>query len=137
MPALFIVLEKPIPGFDSSVNGTALSASEERLDRLAKKLKVTSLMDFFSISPQEAMDFLEGEAEATGTPLSDIPRLEEEKWFSATEGLTVVRALHQELVRNPKYAPKSKAIINDLNEFEKVLKRAAAEDVRWHLAVDF
>ena len=130
MPSLFIALEKPIPGFDPFVNGNALSASEKSLDALATKLKLTPLMGFFSVDPQEAMDFLEGEAEATGLAMHEVPPLEGEKWFPASEGLAVVRALRQEVSRNPKSVRDSKAIVNELSEFEGVLERAAKEDVR-------
>ena len=47
--ALFIVLEKDIPDFDPFVNGKALSAAEIKLDRVAKELGVTPLMDFCSM----------------------------------------------------------------------------------------
>ena len=57
--ALFIVLERPISGLDSYVNGKALSWAEESLDGLANQLGVTPLMAFFSVDPAEGAEFLD------------------------------------------------------------------------------
>lgn len=131
--ALYIVLERDIPEFDAFVNGKALSSAENQLDRAAEELGVTPLMAFFSMDPQEAMDFLEGEPEANG----DVPDLPAEQWFDARDGLATVRALRQHLDKNPKAVRNSEAVVRDLGEFETVLQRAASAEVRWHLAVDF
>ena len=135
--ALYIVLEKSIPDFDPFVNGKALSADEKRLDRLARELGVTPLMDFFGMNPEDVADFLEAEAEASGQPAGDLPHMEGEKWFAAGDGLATVRALRQRLREEPKAVRDPKAIISDLDEFETVLERARSADVRWHVAVDF
>ena len=59
--ALYIALDQEIPGFDSFVNGKFISEESDVLDRIATKLGVTPLMDFFSTSPDEISDFLDGE----------------------------------------------------------------------------
>ena len=135
--ALFIVLKKDIPGFDPFVNGKALSAAEKKLDALAKKLGVTPLMDFFSADPQEVLDFLEDEARATGQASSPPAGLTVEQWFDPADGLRTVRALRAHLGANPNAVRNAPDVIGDLDEFERVLGRAAAKKVRWHLAVDY
>lgn len=91
MPPFYIVLDKEIPGVDAYVNGSLLSKNNDELERIAKRLKVRSLMSFFSISPEEASSFAEGH----GVELKSVP---EENWFAADEGLTTVNAL---LARQP------------------------------------
>ena len=46
--AFYIVLEKPIKGFDHFVNGKALARAGEILDSLAKKSGTKPLMKFWS-----------------------------------------------------------------------------------------
>ncbi|MCI0377979.1 MAG: hypothetical protein L0215_10255 [Gemmataceae bacterium] len=135
--AIYIVLEKDIPEFDPFVNGKALSASEKWLGALAKKLGVTPLMDFFSADPEEVLDFIEGEEEATGEPVADLPELPAEQWFDAAEGLRTVRILRSHLTANAKELRNAQAVVSDLDEFERVLEKASSQKVRWHLAVDF
>jgi hypothetical protein len=135
--ALYIVLEKDVPGLDPFVNGKALSASEKRLDALAKKLRVSPLMDFFSINPGDALDFIEEEAEATGEAVGELPLMAAEQWFEAAEGLRTVRALRAHLSANPTALRNTNAVMSDLDEFATVLDKASSQKVRWHLAVDF
>jgi len=122
--ALYIVLEKKIPGLDAMVDGKMLAQAEEHLAKAAQRLKVRPLMEFFSINPAEAAGFLEDEgAEA------EIPA---EQWFSAEEGLKTVQALLGEMENSPE----SKITKDDLLGFERVLREAQKQRVRWHLAVD-
>jgi hypothetical protein len=135
--ALYIVLERDIDGFDPFVNGKALSVHNDDLDRLAKEIGVTPLMDFFSVSPEEALDFIQGEFEASGEEMPELPPPHPEKWFLPDEGLRTVQALQEHLVMNKESPQDWKGVLSDLDEFEKVLKRAQKENVRWHLGVDF
>ena len=135
--ALYIALEKDIPDVDPFVDGKALSTAEKRLDALAKKLGVTALMDDFSVDPQDVLDFFESEAEATGEPMQEVPPFAAEKWFDPAEGLRTVRALRSYLITNTAELRNTKAVLRDLDDFEKVLDNALSHGVRWHLAVDF
>jgi len=46
--SLYIVVEGEDPGFDIFVNGQALARNEDALERLAERLKVRPLLEFFS-----------------------------------------------------------------------------------------
>lgn len=46
--SLYIVVEGEDPGFDIFVNGHALARNEDALERLAERLKVSPLLEFFS-----------------------------------------------------------------------------------------
>jgi hypothetical protein len=123
--ALYIVLERQVPGLDTMIDGKMLSKAEKPLAEAATRLGVRPLMEFFSMSPEEAGDFLEVEG------LDDVT-VPAEQWFPAEDGLRTVQAFLGELgnsseLRNAK---------EDLLGFERVLKEAQKNGIRWHLAVD-
>jgi len=123
--ALYIALEKEISGVDSMIDGKMLSRAEKHLAEAAKRLGVRPLMEFFSISADEASDLL-GE----DTAGIEIPTVQ---WFSAVEGLKTVRALLAEAESSPDL----KGAKDYLLDCERVLNEAEKHGVRWHLAVDF
>jgi hypothetical protein len=130
--ALYIVLETDIPGVDAlTVDGKALSRASDELDLLAHRLGVKPLMKFFSVDPAEAVALLE---DAGGLDGMDLP---DETWFEAAEGLQTTDPLLAHLANNPGDVSKSDRVLVDLRAFQSVLERAAAEHVRWHLAVDY
>jgi hypothetical protein len=127
--AWFIVPEREVDGLDHQVDGKALAhAPEAKLDDLCAKLKVPTLMSFFSINPEEMLELFDVE---------DPGALAPEQWFKAADGLKTVRALLSHLDKNPKALSKSAAILRDLRDFETVLAGLAKAKVRWHLAIDF
>jgi hypothetical protein len=130
--ALYIVLERQVPGFDHHVNGKALGRSGELLDVLADKVGTKPLMAFFSASPEEMSEFVKSHGEAVQETATAFPS---ERWFSAEEGLVTVRGL-RDAARSEKIIDVEK-ILADLEEFERVLDAARVRGVRWHLAVDF
>ena len=129
--ALYIVLERPIPGFDHSVNGKALGRAGEVLDVLAEKAGTKPLMKFFSASPEEmsavAADHAVGADDETQFP--------PEQWFAADEGLATIRGLRN--AARTERAENLEKILADLDEFERVLGLAKEHGVGWHLAVDY
>jgi len=132
MPSLFIVLEKKIPNFDIYVNGNRLSKESDNLERVAKQTGVKSLMSFFSICPEE----LVGLAEDHGVDVKGKGlKAPEEKWFSAEEGLHTVRSLVDALASSNDDIQAQ--LVSELREFERVLVHAHANNVRWHLGVDY
>jgi hypothetical protein len=124
--ALYIVLERQIPGFDTSIDGKMLSKAEGPLAQLAKRLDVRPLMEFFSMNPEDAGGVLG--AEELGDV--DIPA---EQWFLADEGLATIQAL----LGGIEGSPELEKVKEDLFGLERVLKVAQTNRVRWHLAVDF
>ena len=86
--AHYIVLERKIDGLDTMMDGKSLSRHIESLDVAARELGVRPLSEFFSIAPEQAAEFMEGEGVETGE--TELPPLQQ---FSAQEGLTTVRAL--------------------------------------------
>lgn len=133
MSDLFIVLQQNIPGFDPYVKGKSLSKEERRLDRLAKQHGVTPLMDFFSIDPEEAADFLEIENDA----LPDLSILEPEGWFKANKGLQTINTLIQAIKEDQDPVKDPSSVLAELEEWKHVLEKADSESLLWHAAVDY
>jgi len=60
-----------------------------------------------------------------------------EQWFEPDEGLKWVNRLIEQLEAQPATLKKSKDVLSDLREYERVFKKAKTIGSRWHLQVDF
>jgi hypothetical protein len=128
--AWFISLERKIPDFNElDVDGKSAMGAADQLDEIANKLAVTPLSEFFDASLEEMTDMF-GEEAFEGIE----PR--ESRWFAASDGLTTTRALINHVQSDPKSVLRAEGVLQDLRDFEKILKRAETEDVRWHLSAD-
>jgi hypothetical protein len=121
MPAYFIVLEKPIEGVDTTMNGNSLSRHMKALDSEARALGVRPLSEFFSLAPEDLAGFLDGVDGANLPPLQQ---------FSAESGLATVKAL----IANRRVPDET--LVDDLRECERILTEAAAQQVGWHFEID-
>src|SRR6266478_2318884 len=123
--AFYIGLEKEIPGVDTMIDGKMLSRAEKNLEEAAKRLGVRPLMEFFSVSADEACDLLGEDVAGIEIPAA--------QWFAAEEGLKTVDALLSEADASPDL----RAAKDDLLGCQRVLREAQKHGVRWHLAIDF
>jgi hypothetical protein len=127
--ALYIVLDREVPGLDTFMNGKALAAAEEVVTANCERLGVRDLWSFYSVDPLEVADPLDD--------LDDFGDLDvregstAEAWFPATDGLATIRALRQAL---PGKAVS--AVLTDLSDMERILAEAERAGARWYLAVD-
>ena len=129
--AYFIVLDKPAPDLPV-VNGQFLAREANRLTRIARSLKLRSLDEYVSYSPDEARGMMEdmgGDPEGVQFP--------DEQWFDPDEGLAWVTALVRHLRSDANAVKNVDGILSDLHEFEAVFSQAKAVGARWHLQVDF
>jgi hypothetical protein len=130
--ALYVALEKEIPGIDaSSVCGKHLEKVQKKLEGIAQELGLMPLEGFISVNPEEVRGMLEDLDLPEGT---EIPA---EQWFKASDGLKTVRGLLKHLQDDPSVIKNAKAVIHDLEATETVLAAAAKRRIRFHLAVDF
>jgi len=129
--AFYIVVDSPDPGFETFVNGKALSRADAAVEAAALKAGVTPLREFFSASGDDmaalAEEFGE-EMEAAGPP-------PEGQWFAPGDGLRTIKALLAGLESDP--LALGEGVREDLLEFEAVLQQAKDRELRWHLAVDY
>jgi hypothetical protein len=119
--AYYIVLEKEIEGLDTMMNGKSLSRHMKSLDKAAQELGVRPLSKFFSMSPEDLAEFMDGDID------NKLPPLEQ---FSAKDGLATVKAL---LAHKPIHLDH---VVEDLRECERILAVAAEHGVGWHLQID-
>ena len=123
--AHYIVLERKIDGLDTTMDGKSLSRHIESLDRAARQLGVRPLSEFFSIAPEEAAEFMEGEGIDAGN--IELAALQQ---FSPEDGLATVRALLSHTAVHANH------IVHDLRECERILSAAAQHGVGWHFEID-
>ncbi len=132
--SLYVVIEGEDPGFDIFVNGHALARNEDALERLAERLKVSPLLEFFSADENSMALLLE---QGTGNP-DWAQHLPEPQWFNPANGLVTVRALLDFLGGQPAALGSDTApVLSELHEYERVLCKAAHRNLRWHLAVSW
>jgi hypothetical protein len=132
--SLYIVVEGEDPGFDIFVNGHALARNEDALERLAERLDVHPLLEFFSADENSMALLLE---QGAGSPAWARP-LPQPQWFDAAEGLLTVRALIDFLDANPTaQGSETQPVLIELRSYERVLLKTAQHGLRWHLAVSW
>ena len=132
--SMYIVVEGEDPGFDTYVNGRSLAANEDALEKIAHRLNVKPLLDFFSADVNSMALLLDegaGDAELVKT-------LPPPQWFLPNDGLVTVQALLKEFRQNPTLLGSATlTVVAELEEYENVLKKAAQRKSRWHLAVSW
>jgi hypothetical protein len=132
--SLYIVVEGDDPGFDIFVNGRAVARNEDALDRLAQRLKVNPLLEFFSADENSMALLLE---QGAGDP-EWANHLPQPQWFTADLGLATVSALVDFLQTSPTaLGSETAAVVSELREYESVLRKTSQYGLRWHLAVSW
>jgi len=132
--SLYIVVEGEDPGFDIFVNGQALARNEDALERLADRLHVTPLLEFFSADENSMALLLE---QGGGNP-EWARHLPQPQWYSAPDGLLTVRALMDFLIVDPAaLGSETQPVLIELREYERVLRKTAQHRLRWHVAVSW
>ena len=132
--SLYIVVEGEDPGFDIFVNGHALARNEDALERLAERLHVAPLLEFFSADENSMALLVDQDQE----PLDLRQPLPQPQWYDPADGLVTVRALKEFLGLKPvALGAETQPILADLSEYERVLRKTALRGLRWHVAVSW
>ena len=132
--SLYIVVEGEDPGFDIFVNGHALARNEDALERLAERLNVHPLLEFFS-ADENSMALLLEQGAADPEWARHLPQ---PQWFQADAGLSTVRLLLEFLTVTPvALGSDTEFVARELREYETVLRKASQRGLRWHLAVSW
>jgi hypothetical protein len=131
---MYIVVEGEDPGFDIFVNGRSLARNEDALERLSLRLGVRPLIEFFS-ADENSMSLLIEEGAGNQDLLRRLPP---PQWYSPADGLVTVRALLAALSGEPQLlGTEGGQVISELREYDRVLEKTRARDLRWHLAVSW
>src|SRR5690348_5704298 len=132
--SMYIVVEGEDPGFDIFVNGHALARNEDALEKLALRLGVKPLLEFFSADENSMALLLE---EGAGDP-EWARTLPPPQWFSPEDGLMTVRALYDSLREDPTaLGTETEPVVNELAEYVTVLQKTVRRNLRWQLAVSW
>ncbi len=131
---MYIVVQGDDPGFDIFVNGHALARNEDALEKLAEKLGVKPLLEFFSADQNSMALLLE---EGAGDP-EWAKTLPPPQWFTPEDGLITICTL-LDFLRSSATAlgNETAPVVSELDEFERVLRKTAARRMRWQLAVSW
>jgi hypothetical protein len=132
--SLYIVVEGEDPGFDIFVNGRALARNEDALEKMAQRIGVQPLLEFFSADENSMALLLE---EGAGDP-EWAKTLPPPQWFSPQDGLITICALLDYLKTSPSaLGTETSAVMREIEEFERVLRKTAERQLRWQLAVSW
>ena len=131
---MYIVVEGEDPGFDIFVNGHALARNEDALEKLAIRLGVKPLLEFFSADENSMALLLE---EGAGDP-EWARTLPPPQWFSPEDGLITICTLLDFLREAPlPLGAETASVVSELEEYERVLRKTAVRHLRWQLAVSW
>jgi hypothetical protein len=132
--SMYIVVQGEDPGFNIYVNGRALARHESAVERLALELGVRPLLEFFSADESSMSLLIE---EGAGNP-ELLKRLPPPQWYHGEDGLPTVMALIESLENDPQQlGTEGASVLEELREYEVVLRKTAERDLRWHLAVSW
>jgi hypothetical protein len=132
--SMYIVVEGEDPGYDIFVNGHALARNEDALEKLAMRLNVKPLLEFFSADQNSMALLLE---EGAGDP-EWAKTLPPPQWFSPEDGLVTVRTLLDYLRESPTaLGSETEPVIGELTEYSRVLEKTVQRTLRWQLAVSW
>jgi hypothetical protein len=132
--SMYIVVEGDDPGYDIFVNGRALARHEDALERIALRIGVRPLIEFFSADENSMALLIE---EGAGNP-ELMRRLPPPQWYAADDGLNTVRALVRVLRDDPlQLGTEGPLVLAEIEEYARVLERTVKAGLRWHLAVSW
>jgi hypothetical protein len=132
--SMYIVVEGEDPGYDIFVNGRSLARHEDALERLALRLGVKPLIEFFS-ADENSMSLLIEEGAGNQELMRKLPP---PQWYSPEDGLRTVRALLMALESDPQQlGTEGEQVLSELLEYAHVLEKTMARKLRWHLAVSW
>ncbi|WP_146395936.1 hypothetical protein [Pseudobythopirellula maris] len=141
--AYFIVLNSDDPGFDTTVDGKALSRHSARINAIATKLGFKSLDEHCSQSPEDARAMMAGLMELEDG--DDLPpdseetlaNMPPEEWYDADHGIDYAKQIADYIRQNPESVKDVDAVLYDLDSMLTVLAQAKERELKWHLQVDF
>jgi hypothetical protein len=132
--SMYIVVPGDDPGYDTFVNGRALARHEDAVEKLAVKLGVRPLIDFFSADENLMSLLVEGGA-GDAELMKQLPP---PQWYRPEDGLATIEALIKALQDEPQQlGSEGVLVLEELREFAVVLRKTAGRGMPWHMAVSF
>ena len=141
--AYFVVLNIDDPGFDSTVDGKALSRHSAQVDAIATKLGFKSLNEYCSLSQVDARAMmadlmaLEDEYNLPSNAEETLAKMPPEVWYDADHGIDYAKQVADRIREVRVSVRDAEAILCDLDTMLTVLLQAKDRELKWHLHVDF
>lgn len=120
--------EKEITGFEPDVDVEVLFAADRYLTKIAKKLGIAPIHDFYSSYPAGEID--------DAAEYIDVDKDNWRVWYEADEGLKIVKPLIKYLEENPDEPEVVPAMVETLKELELALLEAKRYNLKWNIEVD-
>jgi hypothetical protein len=128
---IIVALEKPLPDAEAAYakvsSGKALGRELEKLDFAARCEDIPSITSRLSESQTSLIEQLKNQ----GFDPSKM-RLPIEQWYSAADGLTILRTLAEYVNAKLNDFKQPNPILRELKAAEALLAAAQATDVRFH-----
>jgi hypothetical protein len=129
--AIVVALEKDLPeasaAYAKAKSGKALAREAQRLDTAARTVKVPAIDSLLSENPEKLAE----QMRADGFDPTKM-RLPPEQWYTAPEGLSIVRALAAHVAANLNNFKQPNPILKDLKAAETLLVAAESAGVKFH-----
>ena len=141
--AFYVVVNSDDPGFDTTVDGKALSRHCNQIDVIAGRLGFKPLESYCSQSPEDAHGMmaelmgLEDESDLPPDAQETIANMPPEKWYDAEQGLDYAQKVGDHVRANRDTVNDAEAILYDLDSMVTVFTAARERNLKWHLQVDF
>ena len=134
--AYYPVFEGSDAGWPEDINGKCLSRADKHFEKVCRKNSVSTLLEFFSMSRDQIIaELLNGDPDDPST--YDESNMTPEHWHDPAEGLKTIRVLLDFVKANANQFADADCVREDLEAFEKALRWAEMNGVRWHLAMDY
>jgi len=129
--AITITLDRELPEalavYAKATSGKAIAREIDRLNLASRTVKVSSIESMLSESQAALIEQMKAE----GFDPSKM-RLPPEQWFTAAEGLKVVRSLSEHITANLNNFKQPNPLLKDLKAAEALLVVAERSGVRFH-----
>jgi len=135
--AFNIVLNSTKAPFDPKIETKHLALESEKITKILETLGKPDFDQFISENPDDARAMLAefgGDDDAEDDGGAELPP---EQWFSADEGIVVVKALADHLHANPKSVRDANGVMRELKAMHEVFAKVKAASLKWHFVVDF
>jgi hypothetical protein len=123
--AYYIALDNDKPGFETFVNGKAIARARDEIYEITEKLGLKGIDDLTSFGEWDEEFEVPEEHREAETP-----------WFEAQEGIRWVSAIRAYITANEGAVPEKEHVLEDLVQYETLLKLADEIGAKWHFAMD-
>ncbi len=138
MTAVFPRLESGEEVWGTKIGGHMLSANLNKLEKVCRKARVRDLYSFFiEITREEVICEIGGDPDDPSSyDASELEDLWSEDWYSPEDGLSTISCMLDHVLAKKSSFERVEELIEDLQDFKKILNEARVNGIGWHLSHD-